>query len=79
MVVKELEKNPQLNKKAVAIIDDDITRVGDKIFGIDIVGTRKSILKVVKLYNIDEIIIFYSSIYLKREKRNYRKLQTNKM
>jgi len=68
MVVKELEKNPQLNKKAVAIIDDDITRVGDKIFGIDIVGTRKSILKVVKLYNIDEIIFSIANISKKGKK-----------
>lgn len=62
MVVKELEKNPQLNKKAVAIIDDDITRIGDQISGVDIVGTRNSILKIVKLYKIDEIIFSIANI-----------------
>ncbi|WP_312258245.1 nucleoside-diphosphate sugar epimerase/dehydratase [Romboutsia ilealis] len=68
MVVKELEKNPQLNKKAVAIIDDDITRIGDQISGVDIVGTRNSILKIVKLYKIDEIIFSIANVSKKGKK-----------
>lgn len=68
MVVKELEKNPQLNKKAVAIIDDDITRIGDQVSGVDIVGTRNSILKIVKLYKIDEIIFSIANISKKSKK-----------
>ena len=68
MVVKELEKNPQLNKKAVAIIDDDITRIGDQVSGVDIVGTRNSILKIVKLYKIDEIIFSIANISKKKKK-----------
>lgn len=68
MVVKELEKNPQLNKKAVAIIDDDITRIGDQIYGVDIVGTRNSILKIVKLYKIDEIIFSIANVSKKGKK-----------
>ena len=68
MVVKELEKNPQLNKKAVAIIDDDITRIGDQVSGVDIVGTRNSILKIVKLYKIDEIIFSIANISKKGKK-----------
>lgn len=68
MVVKELEKNPQLNKKAVAIIDDDIKRTGEKVSGVDIVGTRNSILKMVNLYNIDEIIFSIANIPKKGKK-----------
>ena len=68
MVVKELEKNPQLNKKAVAIIDDDITRIGDQVSGVDIVGPRNSILKIVKLYKIDEIIFSIANISKKGKK-----------
>lgn len=68
MVVKELEKNPQLNKKAVAIVDDDITRIGDQVSGVDIVGTRNSILKIVKLYKIDEIIFSIANISKKGKK-----------
>ena len=62
IVVKELEKNPQLNKKAVAIIDDDITKMGKKINGVDIVGTRNNILKTVQSYKIDEIIFSIANI-----------------
>ncbi len=68
MVVKELEKNPQLNKKAVAIIDDDIKRIGEQVSGVDIVGTRNSILKMVNLYNIDEIIFSIANISKKEKK-----------
>ena len=68
MVVKELEKNPQLNKKAVAIIDDDITRIWDQVSGVDIVCTRNSILKIVKLYKIDEIIFSIANISKKGKK-----------
>lgn len=68
MVVKELEKNPQLNKRAVAIIDDDITKIGDQVSGVDIVGTRNNILKIVKLYKIDEIIFSIANISKKGKK-----------
>lgn len=62
MVVKELEKNPQLNKKAIAVIDDDITKIGNQISGVDIVGTRNCILKIVEMYKIDEIIFSIANI-----------------
>ena len=68
MVVNELKKNPQLNKKAVAIIDDDITKVGKKLCGIDIVGTRNNILKTVQSYKIDEIIFSIANISKKGKK-----------
>ena len=31
MVIHELERNPQLNKKAIAIIDDDLSKIGKKL------------------------------------------------
>ena len=68
MVVNELDKNPQLNKKAVAIIDDDNTKIGNKLSGVDIVGTRESILNIVNTYNIDEIIFSIANISKKEKK-----------
>lgn len=62
MVIHELEKNPQLKKKAVAIIDDNIKKIGDKVHNIEVVGTRENIKETVKKYRIDEIIFSIANI-----------------
>ncbi|MGL4913087.1 MAG: polysaccharide biosynthesis protein, partial [Romboutsia sp.] len=62
MVVHELDKNPQLKKKAVAIIDDNINKIGGKIHNVEVVGTRENIKEVVKVYKIDEIIFSIANI-----------------
>jgi len=68
MVIHELEKNPQLDKKAVAIIDDDCSKIGKKIHNIDIVGTRDNIAEMVEKYSIDEIIFSIANISKKEKK-----------
>lgn len=68
MVIHELERNPQLNKKAIAIIDDDLSKIGKKINNIEIVGTRDDIDKVIEEYNIDEIIFSIANISKKEKK-----------
>lgn len=62
MVINELFKNPQLKKVAVAIIDDDVNKLGKKIHGIEIVGVRSNIKEIIKKYNIDEIIFSIANI-----------------
>src|SRR5699024_11155256 len=47
----------RLNSLPVAIVDDDLTKQGQSINGVPIVGTRKDIPKVCKDESIDEIII----------------------
>lgn len=57
MVVKELKNNYKYHGKPVALIDDDVTKYGQIINGVSVVGQRYEIFEIVKKKNIDEIII----------------------
>jgi FlaA1/EpsC-like NDP-sugar epimerase len=57
VVIKEFYQHPEMNKKVVALIDDDRSKQGLLVNGIKVVGTTEDILKMTKLYKIDEIII----------------------
>ena len=68
MVIQELKNNPQLHKKPVAIVDDDKNKRRRRIHNVPIIGTIKEIENIVKIKNIDEIIIAIANIS-KTEKR----------
>ncbi|MDR0880547.1 MAG: polysaccharide biosynthesis protein [Clostridioides sp.] len=69
MVIHELKRNPALGKTTVAIVDDDLNKVGRIIHGVKIVDTTARILDVVEKYEIDEIIFSIANIEHQR-KRN---------
>jgi FlaA1/EpsC-like NDP-sugar epimerase len=56
-VIKELNQHPELKIKPVAIVDEDIEKMGRKINGVPIIGKFTDILDVVYKKKIDEIII----------------------
>jgi FlaA1/EpsC-like NDP-sugar epimerase len=57
IVVKELIVHPELKRVPVVIIDDDRSKIGRKINGISIAGSRKDIVELADSKQIDEIII----------------------
>lgn len=57
VIVKELKQSAYSEGRAVAIIDDDKTKLGMKLHGVPIVGDRRDIVRVAKEMKIDEIII----------------------
>ena len=57
MMIKEMQNNPQIHKKAVAVIDDDRSKHKRKIHGVPVLGTRQQILEIVEQKRVDEIII----------------------
>lgn len=57
MVLREMNRNPQLGKVPVVMVDDDQTKLGQKIYGVTIKGNRYDIKRLVKEEFIDEIII----------------------
>lgn len=57
IIVKELKLHPNLKSIPVAIIDDDVTKIGKKLNNVPIVGGSSEIPDVVEKYKIDEIII----------------------
>lgn len=57
MVIRELNQNPQLEKRPVVIVDDDEKKQGLRIYGVPIAGTRWDIPRLATRYSVREIII----------------------
>lgn len=62
LVMNELLKHRELGSIPVAFIDDDASKISRNINGIPVVGDRTAIEKVVKDYDISDIIIAMPSI-----------------
>lgn len=57
MVVKELQKNPQLNLIPVGFLDDNPTKLKQQIHGVPIVGTISDMTRVLDRQHVNEVII----------------------
>lgn len=57
MVVRELQKNPQLNLIPVGFLDDNPTKLKQQIHGVPIVGTVSDLTRVLDRLHVDEVII----------------------
>lgn len=57
IIIREMKNHSQLNRKPVAIIDDNHSLVGSRINQVPVVGTRKDIVKTAEKMKIDEIIL----------------------
>ena len=61
-VLKEILNNDDLNMRPLGFIDDDINKVGLKINGIEVLGTRGELKRVIEKNNVDEVIIAVRNI-----------------
>jgi FlaA1/EpsC-like NDP-sugar epimerase len=57
LVVRELQKNPDLNLTAVGFLDDNPTKMGQQIHGVQVLGKINDVSKVVESKQVDEVII----------------------
>jgi FlaA1/EpsC-like NDP-sugar epimerase len=57
LVVRELQKNPQLNLVPVGFLDDNPTKQRQQIHGVPIVGTITDIDRILDKLRVDEVII----------------------
>lgn len=57
LVVRELQKNPQINLSAACFVDDNPTKQHQQIYGIPVVGTLTDLARVLDNQQIDEVII----------------------
>jgi UDP-GlcNAc:undecaprenyl-phosphate GlcNAc-1-phosphate transferase len=62
MVLREIKRNRSLEYNPVGFIDDDPAKIGNKIHGVPILGSRDKIKDLVKDLSISEIIIAIPSI-----------------
>ncbi len=57
LVVKELQKNPQLNLIPVGFLDDNPTKHKQQIHGVPVVGTINEMTRWLEKLRVDEVII----------------------
>ncbi len=57
IIIRELKMHPELNSIPVAIIDEDMYKMGKEINGVPIIGSNKDIVDVIVRKKIDEVII----------------------
>lgn len=57
MLVREIRANPQLKLRAVGFIDDDEAKKNSSIQGLPVLGDSDGLVKVVRDFSIDKVII----------------------
>ena len=56
-VAKELQKNPLLNAKPIGFLDDNPGKYKQQLHGIPVIGRLKDLTRVIKNYQINEVVI----------------------
>ena len=62
MVIREIKRNKTLNYNPIGFIDDDISKIGNKIQGVKVLGSRNKISLLANTYNVEEVLIAVPSI-----------------
>ena len=57
LVVREMQRNPQLHLLPVAFVDDDPEKLGKEIHGVSIAGALPDLASVVNRFNAHEVVI----------------------
>ena len=78
VVINEIKRNPQMKKKIVGLLDDDINKVGRKIHNIKILGTTDDVGEIVNQHHIDEIIVTMANVSKEEKKSIIEKCQQTK-
>jgi len=57
LVVREMQKNPQLNLLPIGFLDDDPSKQHQQLYGIPVVGRINELARVIDSRHVDEVII----------------------
>ena len=57
MIVRDMKNNPSYDYDPVGFLDDDQTKVGRRIHGVAVLGTRKDLPWIFNSQGVDEILI----------------------
>jgi FlaA1/EpsC-like NDP-sugar epimerase len=57
MVVREMQRNPQLGKRPVGFLDDDPAKSGKRIHGIPVLGQLADLDQAMEQTSVDEVVI----------------------
>lgn len=71
MLIKEIKKHQTLNYSIVGIVDDDLSKLGQVINGVKIIGTRNDVVAICEKNNVEEIFIALPSAPFQERKEIY--------
>jgi FlaA1/EpsC-like NDP-sugar epimerase len=57
LIVRELQKSPQLNLLPVGFLDDDPAKQRQEIYGVPVLGTINEMASILENHSVDEVII----------------------
>ena len=57
LVVREIQKNPQLNLNPICFLDDDTDKQNQQVHGVPVLGTLDDLLRIINVKKIQEVII----------------------
>ncbi len=57
LVVREMQKNPQLNLQPIGFLDDNPAKQKQQIHGVPVIGTLSELPQVLERYKVDEVVI----------------------
>ena len=57
MVVRDMKNNPFYNKRPIGFIDDDFQKVGSRIRGVPVLGTRADLASILRRTDPSEVLI----------------------
>jgi FlaA1/EpsC-like NDP-sugar epimerase len=57
LVVREMQKNPQLNQEPVCFLDDDESKLNQQIYGVPVAGRLEDLAHVIGTHSVDEVVI----------------------
>jgi FlaA1/EpsC-like NDP-sugar epimerase/ActR/RegA family two-component response regulator len=57
MIVRDMRNNDFSEYEPIGFVDDDATKLGHRIHGVQILGTRQDVLKIMREHRPDEVLI----------------------
>lgn len=57
MIVRELQRNPEIGMEVIGYVDDDPRKRSARIMGVPVLGNRRAIPELVKTYRVELVII----------------------
>lgn len=79
LIVRDMKGDPERVYEPIGFIDDDRTKVGRRIHGVPVLGTRADIEKVIKKHAPDEILIAFPAAEPSATRAIVRSLQPYKL
>ena len=61
-LLREIKNNPELNYKVIGFIDDDVKRIGRRIYGKTVIGSGADLSRIAKDKNVGEVLIAISHL-----------------